>query len=675
MAAKINLCEARLKRLKTFSKLVAGLLILVPMLPLAQQSPDTTEQQGAQQPILGRPGYPPRPYNQNREGYGAGFFGDYCMQCHGNPAVERAPDPSVIKQMSPERIYAALTAGSMKEMAKDLNDDQKRGIAEYMSGRRLGSSTGGNAASMPNRCPNPPKVRASAGMPAWNGWSPDYSNARFQQAKSAGLTAKQIPELKLQWAFGLPEAMSMYAQPSFFGGQVFVGADSGYMYSVDAASGCVHWSFQAQSGIRSAATVGLVRKGSSQYAAYFGDVRGNVYAVDIANGELLWKIAVDPHPMSRIVGAPIFNNGRLYVPVTVLEEVESNSEKYPCCSGRGMVVALEAATGKQIWKTYTIEEKASIIKKTATKDVWGPSGAGVWNTPTLDLKRHAIYFGTGNGFTGVTKTSDSIFALNIDTGKILWTFQATENDIWHVGCPQGVPGMPRQGRGGRGPAVPREDCVPVVTAPDWDFSASPILVKTKNGREMLVAGQKSGAVWALDPDHGGARLWHYQPAESRGRMGILFGGAADGTAAYFNSRGGAFAVDLADGSEKWFSEFPNPSEAMKSHPGASAAVSAIPGVVFSVGLDGMIRALDSNDGKVIWDYETAHEFETVNGVKAKGGSMGSGGVAVANGMVFVTSGYVGFQNGAPGNVLLAFGAQQPKQEPAISSARESENRK
>jgi polyvinyl alcohol dehydrogenase (cytochrome) len=447
----------------------------------------------------------------------------------------------------------------------------------------------------------------------------------------------------------------MYSQASYFSGRVFVGSDSGYVYAVDAASGCVYWSFQAQAGIRSAVTVGAVRPGSAKYAAFFGDVRGNVYAVDVQSGELLWRIAADRHPMSRIVGAPILHERRLYVPVTMLEEVESNSPNYPCCSGRGIILALDAETGKQIWKTYTIEEEAFVIKKTPNKDVFGPSGAGVWNTPTLDLKRRAIYFGTGNGFTGVTKTSDAIFALDMDTGKVRWTFQATENDIWHVGCPQGVPGAPDNGRGGRGRGgPPREDCTPVVTAPDWDFSASPILVKSSSGREMLIAGQKSGAVWALDPDRKGAVIWKYEGPQERGRMGIVFGGAADGQNAYFNSRGGIFAVQLSGGAEKWFTPLPAPAGEMQTHPGASAAVSAISGVVLSAGLDGMIRALDGNDGKLLWEYNTAHEFQAVNGVKTKGGSMGSGGIAVANGMLFVASGYVGFQNGAPGNALLAF---------------------
>ena len=643
-----------MKLIRRAMKLVF-VVLLTAVFPLAlAQQPEAPPQE----PILGRPGYPARPYNENREGYGAGFFGDYCMQCHGNPAEERAPDPAAIKQMPPERIYAALTTGSMREMARDLTDDQKKGIAEYMSGRRLGSSGSGEAKDMSNRCSSTPPVRANDAA-AWAGWSPGLTNARFQDAKAAGLTASDVSKLKLKWAFGIPAAMSMYSQPSFFSGRVFVGSDSGYVYAVDAASGCVYWSFQAQAGIRSAATIGAVKPGSSKYAAYFGDVRGNVYAVDVQSGELLWRIAADPHPMSRIVGAPVLHERRLYVPVTMLEEVESNSPNYPCCSGRGIILALDAETGKQIWKTYTIEEEAFVIKKTPNKDVWGPSGAGVWNTPTLDLKRRAIYFGTGNGFTGATRTSDAIFALDMDTGKVLWIFQATENDIWHVGCPQGVPGIPNTGRGGRGRGgPPREDCVPLVTAPDWDFSASPILVRLSSGREMLIAGQKSGAVWALDPDKKGAVIWKYESPQERGRMGILFGGAADDQNAYFNSRGGIFAVQLSSGAEKWFAPLATPAGDMKSHPGASAAVTAISGVALSVGLDGMVRALDANDGKLLWEYNTAREFETVNAVKAKGGSMGSGGVAAANGMLFVASGYVGFQNGAPGNVLLGFAPEQ-----------------
>jgi len=649
--------------MKVTRKAILGALISVPLVIFAQAPPpQPSAAQSSPDPIVGQPGHPPRPYNQNREGYGAGIFGDYCLLCHGNAEVERAPSPSTLKQMSPEKIYTALTTGSMKEMARDLNDDQKRGVAEWVSGRRLGASGNGDIKSMTNACGSKTPVRTST--VDWNGWSPDSSNTRFQPPKSAGLTAAQLPGLKLKWAFGLPGAMSMYAQPAIAGDRIFVGSDGGYMYSVDVASGCVYWSFQAQSGIRSAATVGPVKPGSSKIAAFFGDVRGNAYAVDASNGELLWKVATDPNPVARIIGAPQLFEGRLYVPVTGLDEVESNSPNFACCSSRGIIVALNAETGKQIWKTYTIAETPKVIKKMSNgRDVMGPSGAGVWNTPTLDRKRRAIYFGTGNGFTGPpVKTTDSIMALSIDTGKVLWSFQGTEADIWHVGCPQGIPGAPpnagRGGRGGRGPAgPPREDCVPVAPSPDWDFSASPILVNRPGGRSMLIAGQKSGVVWALDPDKKGALIWKYEPPESRGRVSIVFGGAADDQNAYFNSRPGIYAVGLSDGVEKWFTPLPPPIGLMQDHPGASAAVSSITGVVFSVGLDGLVRALSAGDGKIVWEFNTAQEFKTVNGVAGKGGSIGSGGVAISKGMIFVASGYVGFQNGAPGNVLLAFGPQ------------------
>ena len=93
---------------------------------------------------------------------------------------------------------------------------------------------------------------------------------------------------------------------------------------------------------------------------------------------------------------------------------------------------------------------------------------------------------------------------------------------------------------------------------------------------------------------------------------------------------------------------------MATHRGVVAAVSLIPGVFFSGGMDGMLRAVSPLDGRTIWEFDTAQEFQTVNGVKAKGGSIGAGGPTIAKGMVFVGSGYVGFQNGVPGNVLLAF---------------------
>src|SRR5437762_10636347 len=405
------------------------------------------------------------------EGDGSKLFGDVCVTCHGNAQVEAAPLPAVIKQMTPERIYQSLTTGVMKNQGASLTDQQKREVAEYMSGRRMGATESGDARKMPNACASNPPIRDVAAAPSWNGWGVDNANTRFQPAKAADLSTGQVSRLKLKWAFGLPGAISVYGQPTIVAGRVFVSSDTGYVYALDADSGCVHWSFQAQSGVRSAITIG--HAGATKYAAFFGDIHGATYAVDASNGELLWKTQVDSHALARVTGAPKLYNNRLYVPIASLEEPESAGNKYPCCTFRGAVIALNAETGKQIWKTYTIPEAPTMRKTAAGVAYQGPSGGGVWDSPTIDLKRHALYFGTGNNFSEpATKTSDAVMALDMDTGKMLWVVQEREDDVWHTGCPSLRQGTPpnapaRGGFAGRGfPPRPPDYYCPEKQNPD-----------------------------------------------------------------------------------------------------------------------------------------------------------------------------------------------------------------
>jgi polyvinyl alcohol dehydrogenase (cytochrome) len=594
------------------------------------------------------------------EDAGVRIMNGRCMNCHGNKEVERAPAPALLKQMTPERIYQALNTGVMKSQAEGLTDVEKIQIAEFVSGRRMGSAESRDANKMSNRCVSNPAIANISNRPSWNGWAVDDANSRFQPASAADLSVGQVSRLKLKWAFGVPGAVSVYGQPTIVDGRVFFSSDSGYVYSLDADTGCVHWSFQAQAGVRSAITIGLLKPGANKYAAFFGDIHGNMYAVEAASGELLWKSSVDPHPLARITGAPKLYHGHLYVPVASLEEPESSGLKYPCCTFRGAVAALNAETGKQIWKTYTIAEAPTPRKTSAGVSYLGPSGAGVWNSPTIDPKRHAIYFGTGNNFSEpATQTSDAVMALDMDTGKVLWTVQDHPNDVWHTGCPQQnfgtPPGFTGRGRGGRGfaPPPPEYYC-PEKRTPDWDMSVSPILTTLADGRSLLIAGQKSGIVWAHDPDKKGAVVWKQDVARivPGGGGEIVFGGAADDQNVYFNLRsGGVVALQLTNGLEKWYKAVP-PQESMPR--GLSSALTLIPGVVFSGGLDGVVRAFAATDGNLVWSFNTAQEFQTVNGVKAKGGSIGAPGPTVVQGMVFVPSGYTGFQGGAAGNVLLAF---------------------
>ena len=628
--------------------------------------------------------------NANNEAV-VGAFRTNCAGCHGGGQVPNAPDLAALRQMSPEKIYRAMTIGAMQAMAQNLSDQQKIAIAESLTGRRLTEGDTTSAAVMTNRCTSNPPLRDSQSGSSWNGWSPSIANTRLQSSSAAKLSPGQVSRLKVQWVFGVPGATSMYNEPAVVGGRIYLSSDTGQVYSLDAVTGCVYWSFQAQAGVRSAITIGPPRDAARQQLAYFGDIRGNVYAIDAAKGEVVWQVRPVSHPVARITATPRLYKDRLYVPVASLEEVEGAQALYECCTSRGAVTALDAITGKVIWTTYAIPDEPKVVKTAANgKQIFGPSGAGVWNSPTIDAKRNALYVGTGNGFTEpATKFSDAIIAMDLDSGKMLWSFQAHPRDIWHGGCQQAVPGRNPTAGGPQGNNLPPESCMS-PGAPDWDFSASPILATLTDGRDLLIAGQKSGTVWAFDVDKKGALVWSQDVARvlPGGGGEIVFGGAADDRTAYFNLRStGLVALELATGMERWYQPFDpaplpaaaQPPFAVPAGPGApataanppaqgrgaapapqrviaSSAVTVLPGVVLSAGVDGLLRALSASNGALMWQFNTAQPFDkTVNGVPAKGGSMGSAGPVVVDGMVYVVSGYIGFQRGMPGNVLLAFG--------------------
>jgi polyvinyl alcohol dehydrogenase (cytochrome) len=572
------------------------------------------------------------------------LFEQHCTTCHGNPAGPAgAPDGIALRKMTPEAVYAALSKPPHAQL-QGPTDAEKRLIAGYLGGRKVGVAKIADAKLMPNQCRNGSAIGDLSASPSWNGWSPDASNARFQPAKAAGLAADQVPQLKLKWAFGFPAAEIMWGQPTIVAGRVFIGVDTGAVYSLDAATGCVHWSYQADAGVRNAISVAPVQgQGAAKYAVFFGDVKGNVYGVDADSGKQLWKVKVEEQPVARITGAPTLYENRLYVPVSSSEERAAGlSSTYPCCLFRGSVVALDAGTGWQIWKTYIIADAPKPTGKTSKGvQLFGPAGGAIWNSPTIDAKAHAIYVGTGDSYNRpVAKTTDAVLAMDMDSGKILWAAQDTENDAWLVNCTS---------------QTPSENC-PEDVGPDFDFGSSPILRTLPDGHMLLIAGQKSGIVWAHDPDRQGAVVWKVQLVEKVSIGTITFGGASDAEKAYFGLRsGGIAALDLKTGEKKWFTPIPV-SQAPGLAGGETAALTAIPGVVFSGGQDGVLRAFSTKDGHSLWQYNTIQDFKTVNGVAARGGSMGAPGPTVAGGMLFAGSGYT-FGAGTTGNVLLAFSAQ------------------
>ena len=606
------------------------------------------------------------------ESAGVNQYFNNCASCHeSNEPGHQAPSTAVLKRMTPERILEVMTTGSMRSAAAAVSDQDKRLIAEWVAGRKLDTDLVGAAEKMSNVCASHVPVRES-NTPAWNGWGVDYRNSRFQPGPAAGLSPGQVSRLQLKWAFGFPGATALYGQ-TVYDGRLYVTSNAGYVYSLDAETGCLHWGFRAQSAVRSGFTIGRLSKADPRLAIFFGDIHGTAYALSASSGEEIWKTLTDPHPLARITGTPVLFEGRLFVPVASLEEPESGQADYACCTFRGYLSALDAATGRQIWKTYTIPDVPKVVGRNSRgKDMLEPAGAGIWATPTLDVKRRALYVTTGNAFSGTPKTANAVMGMNIDTGKVLWSMQALPFDTWHNGCVQNIPGRaagPGRGGGGaraggagrpggpgRGPTIPYppENC-PAVLGPDWDFAAPPALATTSDGRDILIAPQKQGLVWALNPENGQV-LWKQDVAReiAGGRGETLFGAAVDSEKAYFGLISSAhLALDLKTGEEVWYSPLVPPT-GRENQRGVVGAVTLIPGVLLSGARDGMIRAASSRTGQLLWQFDSAQEFTTVNGVPARGGSAASGGPIVANGMVFIGSGYPGFQGGQPGNVLLAF---------------------
>jgi polyvinyl alcohol dehydrogenase (cytochrome) len=596
----------------------------------------------------GSPQSPPPPRRVGTE-FGFAIFQERCMTCHGNPdASVKAPEPATLRQMTPEAILGALTTGVMKQQGQSLADEEKRQVAESLAGRPLGTGTDGDAAQMPNRCATNPPLVNPASAPAWNGWGVDGGNSRFQPAGAAGLMADDVPRLTLKWAFAYPNGVSALSQPTVVSRRVFVGADTGYVYSLDAVSGCVYWSFKTKAGVRSALSVGpLTGRGPARYAAYVGDLLGNVYALDARTGSLLWTGHPEDHFTARVTGAPTLYNGRLYVPISSWEEFSAASLDYPCCTSRGSVAAFEASTGRQLWKTYVVPEDPQPVRKNSKGvQLWAPAGGSVWNAPTVDPRRGAIYFGTGDATTApAAKTSDAIMALDMNTGKVKWSYQAFPNDSYLVGCD-----------------ATRTDNCPVVQGPDLDIPASPMLKTLSDGRRILLVATKPGDLIALDPDREGAVVWKKNiggapntdtkegALASLRTNGIMWGGAADNQRAYFGLSGGSVtAITLATGERAWSIAL-SPEGQRVSY---TAAVTAIPGVVFVGGNDGTLSALSSTDGRTLWQFNTARQFATVNKVAGKGGALSVPGPTVAGGMLFIPSGY-GIVGGLTGNVLLAF---------------------
>jgi polyvinyl alcohol dehydrogenase (cytochrome) len=580
---------------------------------------------------------------------GAGIYKARCAACHDNPAG-RVPPVSALRAMTETTILQALETGAMQKQGEGLTIAERHMVTAYLASPAQKPAAPASATAF---CPG--QTQSSSLQPSsWKGWGADPANTRFQDATEAGITAADVAKLKLKWAFGLGEGTAVRAQVAVAREHVFVANLTGQLFSLDARTGCIQWTFEVGSPLRSGVVFGAADRSGKQTAVYFGDVKANAYAVDASTGQLLWKVHVADHAAAMITGAPQLHKGVLYVPVSSYEEVLAGSPAYECCTFRGSVVALDAATGKTLWTTYTIPDSSQPTGKSKTGvQMRGPSGAGVWSTPTFDEKRNVLYVSTGDNYSSPpTATSDAILALDAGSGKLLWSKQVTSDDVYNVG--------------------------PNANGRDFDFGQPPILATLPNGRRVLVIGQKSGLAHALDPDRQGEILWQTRLGQGGALGGIEWGSAADRENMYVavsdvalssvpdqsvpgghrqeldpNHGGGLFALRLASGERVWSAKPASCGQRKHCSPAQSAAVTAIAGVVFSGSVDGHLRAYSAATGEVLWDEDTVREYETVNGQKANGGSLDVAGPVISQGILYVNSGY-GQWGGMPGNVLLAF---------------------
>jgi polyvinyl alcohol dehydrogenase (cytochrome) len=592
-----------------------------------------------------------------QSGEGELIFNVSCAVCHTQSAAaagspnEKAPTQSILRGFEPGAVLNALTNGKMQVQGATLSEAQRRLVAEYTTGKGL--DTAAASAQVANQCTKPVAMRDPRRGPSWNGHGNGPSATRFQSAVAGKLTAAELPRLKLKWAFGYANVSAARAQPAFAGGRLFVASENGEVLALNPKTGCAYWMFKAQAGVRTALSIESYRaaNGKRSNAVYFADGKANAYAVDAETGKLIWAQKVDAHPFAAITGAPIVSDGRVFVGVQGLgEEGRGSTNGYACCSFRGNLVALDANTGAQLWKTYTIDESKPRAKNKDGVQMYGPAGGSIWSAPSIDVKRGLVYAATGNAYADpAQKMTNSVIAFDQKTGTIAWYKQMIPADNWAMGCPAKSPDNP---------------ACPETLGPDFDFSATPMIARVGK-RDLLVLPQKSAIAYALDPDKKGEIVWQHRFGQGSG-LGGQWGGTVDGKNAYFgladfltDKPGGMHAVRLSDGTPIWSMPAQPLLCGVKGPgcgPGQGGALTSVPGAVLNGALDGGIRAYSASDGKILWMFDTNRSFDTVNGVKANGGSMDGPGPVVADGMIYVNSGYGGLV-GKPGNVLLAFGLE------------------
>ena len=581
---------------------------------------------------------------------GAALYEAHCAACHTGDGKESGPHLSALRRMSPGQIQFALSQGKMREQAKVVPRELMPVLLSYLSPTADG---GGYQPPESALC----REGAIATDPQIAGFGFNPHNTRYQPDTT--ITAANIEGLKLAWAFGLPETTDARSQPVITSDTVFIAAVGGSVFALDRHTGCTKWQYRSGTLLRTPLTLG---RSEGRAALFVGDFASHLHALEATTGELLWKSKVGLFDASTLTGGSVQHEDTLYVPVSAFGVALAQNPEYECCRSHGALQAVNANTGEVRWTAHMTPPAQPTYVNDAGTQMWGPSGAPVWATPAVDAKRKRIYIGTGeNTSTPATELSDAILALDMATGAVIWSFQGTANDAFNMAC----------GRR-KGPSCPKED------GPDFDFGAAPVFTTLPDGSDVIIAGQKSGMVHALDAETG-RLLWQTRVGQGSALGGVHWGLAVSGDRVVvpindpgdprpgYDPKPGLYALDVRSGRVLWSHraqrgcdiapmqwyqrEQPWPECAYVF--GFSAAATATVDLAFAASLNGMAYAFALDDGRLLWQFQTKRAYDTVNGLEAHGGSIDNAGIQITGDMLFVQSGYSMFGQ-MPGNVLLAF---------------------
>lgn len=589
---------------------------------------------------------------------GRAIYEARCAACHsGGSGKDAGPSREAMGAMGRAQISFAIERGKMQMHASGLSAKEMDALVTYLAPGRAAWSA--EAYACTERAVDANALRS----PIVRTWGLDYRNTRYQPDST--IRAANAGKLELAWALGLPETAEVRSQVVVTADTVFASSVGGHLFALDRTRGCIKWHRQPAAVIRTSLTLANVR---GRPALVFGgatkeappmrlslvDFGQAVFAVDAESGDDIWNTDVALFRGTILTGGIAQHDGKLIVPLSAMGVGFGGDPNFECCKSHGAVRALDADSGKILWTARMTETAKPTYKNALGVQQWGPSGASVWTTPTIDAKRGLVYVGTGqNSSSPASDKSDAIVAMDIETGAVRWVYQGTAGDAFNSACLFGGPNCPKE------------------NGPDLDFGASAVLARTSRGDDILLAGQKSGVVHALNPDNGALR-WRTQVSPGSALGGVHWGMAVSGTTLIVPindpvpgpgvvRKPGVYGLDVDTGKLLWSFDAQPVCDSGFSQ-GApwpdcpytfSAAPSTANDLAFVGSLSGVAYAFEAKTGKVVWQFDTAATFDSVNGVPATGGSIDAPGMVAAGDMLFVGSGYAMFGE-KPGNALLAF---------------------